>query len=470
MSEPKYWLVGKVSVPEEEKAELNSAVLEVLNLCGIRKKKEITLAGKPITVLERPSVDENGIVEFDYSIFEKKSRICSTYDTKSCTLETREQGYSEFGVTMNLIMVLIECYCEGSCYFMIDRELVRIRGYLVLISTLLQRKIKANSRGKLWDILRFMRKHPECNMPKLREILFNLPWDYADLDFQQLRAGLVIEDLEISSTEDVITERGQITGASHKAKMDYLNKAMSIEYSEDRAALFQYLKKLLELPMDQRKEVAAADDNFGVIAELSLYMLPPCVVVAFSILDHADFWETWDALAIDGYRDAIDEPRENQEKDEPIQRLDFYKQIQREDQDEFLEFWDDENLNLSDSMKKRIQSWKELWESTQDDPVLDVESEMADLLTAMEHDWSCRYADAAFVELMIQNKDASEWRRSLRALRQIVDKGLKLFPELDRKTAIKWVKTYLGQFDMIAMAAFCSLMANETQRNRIFGF
>ena len=30
MSEPKYWLVGKVSVPEEEKAELNSAVLEVL--------------------------------------------------------------------------------------------------------------------------------------------------------------------------------------------------------------------------------------------------------------------------------------------------------------------------------------------------------------------------------------------------------------------------------------------------------
>ena len=221
-------------------------------------------------------------------------------------------------------------------------------------------------------------------MPKLREILFNLPWDYAELDFQQLRAGLMIEDMEISSTEDVITERGQITGAFHKAKMDYLNKAMSIEYSEDRAALFQYLKKLLELPMDQRKELAAADDNFGIMAELSLYMLPPCVVVAFSILDHADFWETWDAFAIDGYRDAIDEPRENQEKDEPIQRLDFYKQIQREDQDEFLEFWDGENLNLSEAMKKRIQSWKELWESTQDDPALDVEGEMADLLTTMD--------------------------------------------------------------------------------------
>ncbi|MDO5785617.1 MAG: flavodoxin [Eubacteriales bacterium] len=60
-------------------------------------------------MLERLAVDENGMVEFDYSIFEKKSRICSTYDTKSCTLETREQGYSEFGVTMNLIMALIEC-------------------------------------------------------------------------------------------------------------------------------------------------------------------------------------------------------------------------------------------------------------------------------------------------------------------------------------------------------------------------
>ena len=71
--------------------------------------------------------------------------------------------------------------------------------------------------------------------------------------------------------------------------MDYLNKAMSIEYLEDRAALFQYLKKLLELPMDQRKELAAADDNFGIMAELSLYMLTPCVVVTFTILDHADF-------------------------------------------------------------------------------------------------------------------------------------------------------------------------------------
>ena len=71
--------------------------------------------------------------------------------------------------------------------------------------------------------------------PKRNNILdfkINQEESYAELDFQQLRAGLMIEDLEISSAEDVITERGQITGASHKAKMDYLNKAMSIEYSE----------------------------------------------------------------------------------------------------------------------------------------------------------------------------------------------------------------------------------------------
>ena len=415
-------------------------------------------------------VDENGIVEFDYSIFEKKSRICNTYDTKSCTLETREQGHREFGMTMNLIMVLIECYCDGSCYFMKDRELVRIEGYLDLISTLLQRKIKATHRGKFWDILRFMRNHSECDMPNPRDILWSLPWDYADLDSQQFRVSILIEDQEIDPTENAITERGQIKEATHQARMDYLKKTMSNEYSENRAALFQYLKKLLELPMNQRKELAAADDHYGIIAELSLYMLPQCIVGAFAILDHADFWETWDSFAIDGYRDVIDKPREKRETDAPIQRLDFYKQIQREDQDEFLEFWNGENLNLSDSMKKCIQRWKELWEGTQDNPALDVECEMADLFTAMDQDWSCRYADEAFVELMMQNKDATEWRRSLMVLREIVDEGLKLFPELDRETAIKWVKTYRGQFDTIAMAAFCSLMANETQRNRIFGF
>lgn len=47
MSEPKYWLVGKVSVPEEKKEELNSAVLEVLKLCGIRKKRKSPLPGNP---------------------------------------------------------------------------------------------------------------------------------------------------------------------------------------------------------------------------------------------------------------------------------------------------------------------------------------------------------------------------------------------------------------------------------------
>lgn len=41
MSEPKYWLVGKVSVPEEKKAELNSAVLEVLNLYSNTERRQI---------------------------------------------------------------------------------------------------------------------------------------------------------------------------------------------------------------------------------------------------------------------------------------------------------------------------------------------------------------------------------------------------------------------------------------------
>lgn len=53
-----------------------------------------------------PCPDENGIVTFDYSIFEQKLRKPATYNTNDCTLKVEDRGGNEYGVAMNLILVL----------------------------------------------------------------------------------------------------------------------------------------------------------------------------------------------------------------------------------------------------------------------------------------------------------------------------------------------------------------------------
>ena len=52
----------------------------------------------------------------------------------------------------------------------------------------------------------------------------------------------------------------------------------------------------------------------------------------------------------------------------------------------------------------------------------------------------------------------------------LMDKELERFPEMDRSMAIDWTKTYRTSFDTKAISAYCSLMANDVARQRVFGF
>lgn len=468
-----YWLLGKVSVPDDKKQEFNHTVLEILNRCGIRKTKEITLERKMVTVLEKSVPDQNGIVSFDYSIFEKKKRETSTYNCNTCELNTVDRGVGEFGLAMNLILLLQECYSNGSCYFMLGRKPVCIPAYMDMLCTLLNRKVIINSRTKVWDIMLLMRKHPDCDMPDETEIFNGIPWDYCNLDHFQLEALFASERWEIRKPEnDAINDKTQISSANHLARMDYLYRAMCEEYQRNPVELTSFLQRVLDLPLLDRMKLAEEQNNRGIIAELSLYMHPASVVRAFALLKDDDFWSVWDSLQINGYTDVvIDEVRKPKAPtEETWMRHDFYKQILRDDQDEFLEFWDGENLALSDAMRNRITEWKMLFTETVDASELDVPQYLADVLIDMGQDWECRYVDAALVKDFLEHRDDPMWRRALLLLRRVMDGDIDLYPELDRKMAIQWIKTYRLPSDINAAAALCCLLTNETQRLRIFGF
>ena len=251
-----YWLLGKVSVPDDKKQEFNDTVLEILNLCGIRKTKEIMLAEKMVTVLEKPVLDQNGIISFDYSIFEKKKRETSTYDCNTCELHTVDRGVGEFGLAMNLILLLQECYSNGSCYFMLDRKPVYILVYMNMLCTILNRKIMINSRAKVWDIMLFMRKHPDCDMLDENEMFQGIPWDYCELDHFQLEGLFASECWEIQKPEnDEINDRTQISDANHLARMDYLYRIMREEYQKSETDLVDFLRHYRIMQYSRRSDI-----------------------------------------------------------------------------------------------------------------------------------------------------------------------------------------------------------------------
>ena len=473
MDESRYWLAGKVNVPEDKKPEFNKYVMEILNRFGMRKRKKIDIAGNKITILEKPVPDENGIVSFDYSIFEKKNRDISTYNTNTCELHSVDRGENEYGLAMNCILLLQECYSNGNCFFMEKRKPVDVYAYMCLLSNILNKKIYNNGREKIWDMLLLLRKTPDTDLPSQRDIFqFVFPFDYAQLEDFQLLSMLPVYDTKPPKTDkDPITDRTQIQEAPYVSKRDYLYRIVAGEYQNDKKILEDYLKELLPLTLPDREKLAEAEDNLGILAELSLYVPPTCIVNAFALLEKRPFWDAWDELVTEkSYTDIIGEDDKEEKLSEKWVKVPFNKIIFRENEDEFLEFWDGGNLILSDEMKERIQMWKKLIDEQEDKLDLQVKPYLGETLSYIEKEWKCRYIDEAFIKKILDHQDDPAWRRVLLVLRKIVDDEIDLFPEMNRKMAILWLKPHRMSFDSTAVAAFCSLMENDVARQKVFGF
>lgn len=308
MDKSRYWLAGKVNVPEDKKSEFNTYVMAILRRFGIRKRKEIDVEGEKITILGEPTPDEDGIVSFDYSILEKKNRDVSTYNTNTCELYSIDRGENEYGLAMNCILALQECYSHGSCFFMEKRKPIEIYVYMCLLSNILNKKIYNNSRGKIWDMLLLLRKTPDTDLPSEQDIFQKVfPFDYSQFEHFQLLSMLpVYYETEPPTTDkDAITDRTQIKASTYISQREYLYRIMAEEYQDDKKIFEDFLKKLLCLPMSGREKLAEIDDNLGIIAELSLYIPPAAVVSAFALLEEKPFWDAWDELITEGYYPEI---------------------------------------------------------------------------------------------------------------------------------------------------------------------
>jgi len=477
MSEYIYGIKGVVNVPEEKKNEMNDLALEILFKSGMRLTKEIELAGKKHVVVMRPKPDENGIVCFDYNVFEKRTIPESTYDINTCILDAGDVGYNESGIAMNIIRALTESFSEGSCYFVSDGLPYDSIGiYLALIEELTSRRLLIPSREKLWDLVKFFRDDYE----KVRSNLLSyIPhgfcrWYKIDLAPVILNIDSLFEtDKEIPdkfSKEDFGTTDRKL-GLYERA---YLKKIMDNQYSVDPSGLDKYLKSLLNKKLKARKKMAEADDELSIIAAYSLYKHPLEIVKCYSLIRESDFWDEWDRLIKNEHNDHIDVMDSEEKHDIPqgLSRNIYSEVIWRESEDEFIEFKDSENISLSDKMKADLQSWNKSYHDIPDDMIPgadDVEKYLSDILSDLSDMWNVRLADITFIEFILSNRSDKNVRKYLVVLRKFMDKYAEYFPELTTSQANKWiVKRIRSKNELKSMGMFSCIVANEKLRKAYF--
>ena len=76
-----------------------------------------------------------------------------------------------------------------------------------------------------------------------------------------------------------------------------------IDKKEDEK-LETFLKKLLDADIQERQKAAAGDNEYGIIAEASLYLLPAMIVQAFAFAQKREFWSVWHSMGIKGYSEV----------------------------------------------------------------------------------------------------------------------------------------------------------------------
>lgn len=469
-----YKIAGNVAVSEEKKEEFNRYILRILDRGGIRKTEQIELGGRTVTVVSHPVPDREGIVRFDYSIFEKRKRETATYNTKTCELITPDRGYQEFGLVMNVIMAMQEAYSRGKCYFMDGDEPVSADAYVGLIRGMLGISPDFSHRAKMWDMLLFLKNTEGYQNITAQAVWKAYSFDLWELDIDQFMAAYEIDSKEITAPREIFDgKKDEIKEAPKGVLKYYLYQIMCrLAGEKQEEGLEHFLRELLDADLAGRRKLAE-DVLYGVIAEVSLYVLPSIIVQAYAVAVKRDFWDVWKGWEVKGYSDIITDQEQGRgpagEKDDWI--LPFYKAIQRKNEDEMIEFWEDGTLRLSEDMKECLSDWQERFQEISLENDFDVEDFLSEIVADLDRDWGCRLVDKAFITEFAEHKNEENYKKALLLFRDFMDEDTVYFPELTKKQANSWIiRRSRAKFDFTAMSAFQSLLINHRHRHEILGF
>ena len=470
-----YKLIGTVTIPEQKKEELNDNMLKLLDRCGLRKIKTITVAGSKIEVACRVAPNGKGIVAFDYSIFEKKHRKKSYYNVNTCELKINDCGFSEFGVAMMMALTMLESYSSTPCYMVKNDEINGVNSCALLIENILGIRLRFPNRADIWGTYLFWRKNPDIHGTDIREIWQKVPWDFEKTNFSMMLDIIAVKDDTVLSKnfEMATFAKGQIADAEHVNRIKYLYNAY-VELSDNNMNPEECLRSIICKSLKERDEVSREDSRLAVIAEFSKYLTAATMIHVYALTVNENFEETWDRIAENGYyKDIIpdDEDAEDKKKDNKRAQILFYEIIRRESEDEFLGENSNRELAISLDMQDELKRWKSMMDKLPASSDTDATEELQDILNELNAEWKVRKPDFGLIKEIIDKKNHNNAVRILSLLRAVLDDGLEFFPELTKAQAKKWIlKRTRCDFDRQKLDGLLGLLANKDKRMEILGF
>ena len=468
-----YKIVGDITIPEEKKAELNDCVLKVLDRCGLRKIKKTKIGNSQIEVSCRVKPDTKGKVTFDYSIFEKKHRKPSYYNTNTCELFTNECGFSEFGLAMMMVLTLIESYSITPCYMVRAGEITNVASCAEVIEDLIGVRLRFPHRADIWETYLFCRDNRDQITMKPGTLWKIVPVGYEKTDIDMLIDVIEMEDdsLLAENLKMVSFNKGQIGKAVHNDRIKYLYSAFMTP-ADDRKSVEDWLKRVIPLTLAERNELSEGTSGISIIAELSKYMTAATMLHVYALTFNKDFWKVWEQLTVDGYYKEIIREDEDDEASEQNYGpgLKLYKAMFREDEDEFLGEFSKRELCLSSAIEGEIENWKKCSENDiiPENKRVDM---LAEILSELQTDWKVRIPDMNLVKELSKPDNSDNARKILGLIKSVLNDGIELFPELTTDQARKWILGWRrSKYESKRLDALMGLLANKNRRFEILGY
>lgn len=466
-----YWMEGEFTLEDEKKKnEMNALIMEVLRKTGIRKLSTMNVSGKELPVAEIPTEDKDGIVRYDYSIFEQKIRERNSYNTRTCELEVSDPGGNEFALATNVIMTILESYSETPYYLMMEDELCYIQGYAMILECLTGVALKFKNREKVFNCWFTIRSRDMQSKISVFNVIDNFPSLYGCFDNVQLMtiliSGKIIEPGP-KATDSLIYDIEFFIYES----MELMKKT-----PENKEKYWDYIIYLLDLNLEARKKEAQRDNELTFLAKGSVRVPSPYLVKVYAEAYGQDFIQLWGKINKEGYWD-IDHKFADQtdciRKREAISKNCFKECIMRDYDDDFVELGDKDELILSDELEENIHKWVDDYNSyaEKDYHELDIEKTLSEIMYDMHEIWNCKPLNRQLVEDILEHKTEEKYKRAVYQLKRLIEEEIAYFAELPDSYIKKYIlkKVRIREWRRY-YSAYTDLLTNVKQREVLFGF
>ena len=478
MGNDSYQLVGEVKIPDDKREQFNSHVLELLKKCGIRRTEEMILDGKTVTVVDMPAPDADGNIFFNYSVFEQHVRQMASYNIHTCQLHVPDMGVQEYGLAMLLIRVLQEAFSRTLCCLTCEKKLISLEGYCAAIRHLLGIELSFPNRARMWDLLLLFRRTEGFEANDTKAMIRTFPIHSTAFMEEQMIAAFNAEskDGPLEPSVSFSGARDEIRSATLISLCRYCCELMRqlLVKADGNEKLLPFLKKLVISSLPERKRAAERKDPFGILAEISLYVLPASLLHAYACASGQDFWDVWETMGKGVYTDIIRRQEENMEEElseKASVRIPFYRAIRRENEDEFVEFWEDNKPVFSERLEEELADWKERMGQIRIQKGFEMEPYLSAVISELREIWDCRYVDKSFVTEFLLHRNSIVYQKAVLLFRSILDADAVYFPEFTPHQANTWLlERYRDKEDRTIMSAYQSLLINHRHRKELLGF